>query len=96
MSTIVYDRIWYAPTFLKNKTDSGCTLLGHIYQIRKSDKGNFNLNNKADAWEFSDEHELVSFINRNKAVELPLEAEGQPLYVPDRVKNRLKKLKAES
>lgn len=93
MSSIEYERIWYLPTFLQDKQSPKCTLIGHIYQIRRSDMGNFNLSNKIDAWEFEDESALAEFIRKNRAVELPPEADGQPRYVPQRIKTRLNKLR---
>lgn len=96
MSTTVYEKIWYLPTYLKNKTDTGCTLLGHVYTIRRSDMGNYNLHNRVDAWHFDNDDELADFIQSKKARELPSEADGQPRFVPNFVKNKLAKLKAQS
>lgn len=91
-STILYERIWYLPTSLVDKSGR-ITLLGHIYRIKRTKSNNILLDNKVDGWEFDNESELATFIGKNKAVELPLEAEGQPRFVPTRIRNMVAKAK---
>lgn len=91
-TTIVYERIWYLPTSLVAK-DGSATLIGHVFKIKKTDTGNVLLDNKIDAWDFPSESEMVTFIKKDRACALPYEAEGNPRFIPTRIRSIVKKLR---
>ena len=75
--------------------DGSVTLIGHIFKIKRTDTGNILLDNKTNAWDFPNDGEMVSFIRKNKACALPYEAEGNPRFIPTRIRNMVKKFKVE-
>lgn len=92
MSNILYDKIWYLPTSLVAK-DGSVTLLVHRYQIRQ---GSINviISNKLDALEFSSKKEMAEEITRKRYRALPPEADGNPQYIPRRIKTLKAKYEA--
>jgi len=93
-STVVYSRIWYLPTSLVAK-DGSVTLIGHVFNIKHTETGNILLDNKTDAWEFANEDVMATFIRKNRACALPYEAEGNPRFIPTKVRNLVKKFKSD-
>lgn len=92
-TTILYDKIWYLPTSLVDKTTGRVTLIVHRYQLRQGPK-NINISNKLDAIEFANEKEMAETIQHKRYVALPEEADGNPQYIPNRIKTLRDKYKA--
>ena len=88
-TTVLYDKFWYLPTSLVAK-DGKVTLIGHHYQLRQGSV-NVNISNKLDALEFESEKDMVETINRKRFRALPDEADGNPQYIPQRIKTLHKK-----
>lgn len=92
MSKIIYDKFWYLPTSLVDKTGK-VTLLGHHYTMRQG--VNVTLTNKIDALEFENTDAMTEFIQRKRLRALPSEADGNPQYIPKRLQNLKRKHQAQ-
>lgn len=81
-SKVIYDKFWYLPTTLVDKSGK-ITLLGHHYTMRQGKT--ITLTNKIDAFEFQDGSAMAHFIRSKHLRALPDEADGQPRYIPAQV-----------